>query len=111
MSHAAVHVFSVRGVSSRALEIALTLLRNALGITSEDDVDGPRWGPDDGYARLKKKDYSFQLLFFYNYDDHRKDKLTVAYYGNVPEEDLNVIVAVLHEHPLPKNGALKDGSE
>jgi hypothetical protein len=100
---AAVPVFSVRGVSNRALKTAFTQLRDALGITSADDADEPRWGPDDGCARLRKKDYSLQLLFFCNYDDHRKDELTVAYFGKVPGEELKVILSVLNEHSLPEN--------
>jgi hypothetical protein len=101
-SFVAVQIFTVQGVSNRALKAAFVRIRDALGIISQADVDEPRWGPADGYARVRNKNYSLQLLFFYNYRDRSKDELTVAYYGEIPEEELKLIVSLLQDPPLPK---------
>jgi hypothetical protein len=67
--------------------MAFELVRDSFGF---EDVTEPYFGPEDGGAFLRKKDYQLQFSYY-----RPTSELTVYYYGDAPKDELKLIAREL----------------
>jgi hypothetical protein len=86
-------ILKIKGASDRALVTAFIRLRDAVGC---DVTREPIWGPEDGCASLRKKDYRIDISYY-----HSNSTLIVHSHGSSSIEELKIIEDVLSNPPLP----------
>ena len=88
-------ISKIEGLDSATLAETYKKVRAALG----DRIEGghvPGWGPEDGGAWLTTATYKLHLAFYHARSDlKKKSLLEVFYFGEIPQEDLSLIVASL----------------